>query len=282
MSKKKDVPKPELAKSTGTKKANRSPKVDRRKTPAIKFTAEQLNVISACEEKLGYQFSNKSILFEALTHASFAEKRINSYERMEFLGDSILGFVVCEYLFQQFPSWNEGDLTKVKSIVVSRQTCSIIGAELGLADYLSVGKGIGSKGTVPRSLLANVFEATIAAMYLDGGLRVVRKFLKPIVKKHVVTAVGGGLEVNYKSELQQYSQKRFGVPPAYLVLGSSGPDHEKQFQIAAQVLKRVFAPAWGKNKKEAEQRAAANALAIIAGRDAPFTGATTLENLGNG
>jgi ribonuclease III len=239
-----------------------------------RLSVQQLKVISACEAKLGYEFSDKLLLFEALTHASFAEKRINSYERMEFLGDSILGFVVCEFLFQQFPDWNEGDLTKVKSNVVSRQTCSIIGSELGLGEFLSVGKGIGTTGAVPRSLLANVFEATIAAIYLDGGLKAIRKFLKPIVKTHVASAVGGGLVVNYKSELQQYSQKRFGVPPAYLVLGSAGPDHEKQFQIAAQVVKRIFEPAWGKNKKEAEQRAAANALATISGKAAPFAGSS--------
>lgn len=270
MAKKTDVRNAESIKSPEPKKVNRTARLKRSVALPTKFSAEQLRVIIACEEKLGYQFSDKSILFEALTHASFAEKRINSYERMEFLGDSILGFVVCEYLFQQFADWNEGDLTKVKSIVVSRQTCSIIGAELGLAEYLSVGKGIGSKGTVPPSLLANVFEATIAAIYLDGGLKAVRKFLKPIVKTHVASALGGGLVVNYKSELQQYSQKRFGVPPAYLVLGSAGPDHEKQFQIAAQVLKRIFEPAWGKNKKEAEQRAAANALATIGGQPVPF------------
>jgi ribonuclease-3 len=235
-----------------------------------KLTSEQLVMIEGCENKLGYCFDDKTILFEALTHASFAEKRINSYERMEFLGDAILGFVVCEYLYQKFPEWNEGDLTKVKSNVVSRQTCSKIGSELGLAEFLSVGKGIGIRGSVPQSLLANAFEAMIAAIYLDGGLKSVRKFLKNIVKSHVDEAIGGGLVVNYKSDLQQYAQKRFGIPPAYLVLGSAGPDHEKRFHVAAQVLKRVFEPAWGKNKKEAEQRAAANALATIAGLTPPF------------
>jgi ribonuclease III len=238
--------------------------------PPIKLSADQLTMIAGCENKLGYSFEDKTTLFEALTHSSFAEKRINSYERMEFLGDAILGFVVCEYLFQKFPEWNEGDLTKVKSNVVSRQTCSMIGRELGLAEYLSVGKGIGIKGTVPQSLLANAFESIIAAIYLDGGLKAVRRFLKPIVETHVASAVGGGLDVNYKSDLQQYAQKRFGMPPAYMVLGSAGPDHEKRFHIAAQILKRVFEPAWGKNKKEAEQRAAANALAIIAGKDPPY------------
>lgn len=265
---KKKVPSRNDQKETPVKRTR--PRARVKTDPSLKLSFEQLKMIEGCEAKLGYSFEDKNILFEALTHSSFAEKRINSYERMEFLGDAILGFVVCEYLFQKFTEWNEGDLTKVKSNVVSRQTCSMIGSELGLAEYLSVGKGIGVKGSVPQSLLANAFESIIAAIYLDGGLKTVRKFLKPIVVTHVATAVGGGLDVNYKSDLQQYSQKRFGIPPVYVVLGSAGPDHEKRFHIAAKILKRVFEPAWGKNKKEAEQRAAANALAIIASKDPPY------------
>ncbi len=235
------------------------------------FTSEQQKVFENCEASLGYTFNDRSILFEALTHTSYAEKRLNSYERMEFLGDSILGFVVCEYLYQTYPDWDEGDLTKIKSAVVSRDTCSSAGEKLGMADFIAVGKGIGMRGAVPRSLLANAFEAMVAAIYLDGGLETAREFLMPLVRLQVAEAVGGGLIVNYKSDLQHYVQRRFGVPPNYLVLGHSGPDHERQFQIAAQVIKRVFEPAWGKNKKEAEQRAAANALAIISGKLPPFT-----------
>ncbi len=234
------------------------------------LTGSQLEIIERCESRLGYQFRDKTFLYEALTHASIADTRLNSYERMEFLGDSILGFAVCEYLYQKFPDWLEGDLTKVKSNVVSRQTCGTIGLELKLNELIVVGKGVGKQGNVPRSLLANAFESIVAAIYLDGGMEAVKEFLLPFVERHVESAVKGGLDVNYKSELQQYSQKRFGVPPNYNLLGQRGPDHEKLFQITAQIDKRVFAPAWGKNKKEAEQRAAANALAAIEGAELPF------------
>ena len=237
---------------------------------ADRLNSEQLVALAACEARLGYQFRNKSILFEAMTHSSFTDRRLSSYERMEFLGDSILGFTVCEYLFQKFPLWNEGDLTKIKSNVVSRHTCSVMGLELGLQEFLSVGKGVGASGKVPKSLMANAFEAALAAIYLDGGMAVAQSFLLPFIEKHVASAISGGLEINYKSALQQYSQKRFGIPPNYQVMGSTGPDHDKMFQIAAQVSKRFFEPAWGKNKKEAEQRAAANALAAIDGLPPPF------------
>jgi ribonuclease-3 len=236
------------------------------------LTDEQLETISRCEQRLGYEFDDKQYLFEALTHASVADTRLDSYERLEFLGDSILGFAVCEYLFQKFPDWLEGDLTKVKSNVVSRQTCGHIARELGLDEFIVVGKGVGKSGTVPKSLLANAFESVVAAIYLDSGIENVKSFLLPFIAEHVESAIRGGLEINYKSELQQYAQKRFGVPPHYNLLGSTGPDHDKSFQISAQIEKKSFPPAWGKNKKEAEQRAAANALAGIAGIDPPFAG----------
>lgn len=229
----------------------------------------QLAIAKEFENRLGYVFKDKSLMFEALTHASSVEKRLNSYERMEFLGDSILGFVVCEYLYSNFPQWDEGDLTKVKSNIVSRSCCATMGAELGLSDFLAVGKGIGAMKKVPGSLLANAFEALIAAIYLDGGVSPVRQFLLPLIEKQVAASADEDWIGNYKSELQHYVQKRFGIPPEYLELGSFGPDHQKQFRIAARVVKRVFQPAWGKNKKEAEQKAAANALAEIAGQPPP-------------
>ncbi len=234
------------------------------------LTPEELDSISLCEQNLGYVFKNKLFLFEAITHASVADTRLNSYERLEFLGDSILGFTVCEYLFKNFPDWLEGDLTKIKSNVVSRQSCAEIGRSLKIDDWLVVGKGVGTLGKVPKSLLANAFESVVAAIYLDGGLESVKSFLTPFIEQQVSAAVAGGLDINYKSELQQYAQKRFGLPPNYKMLNDRGPDHDKWFQVAAQIDKKSFAPAWGKNKKEAEQRAAANALAEIQGQVSPF------------
>lgn len=233
-------------------------------------TGSTAELVEACEEMLGYHFQNKNLISEAITHSSFAEKRVNSYERLEFLGDSILGFTVCEYLFHRYPNWLEGDLTKVKSNVVSRQTCTKIGLEMGIDRILVVGKGVGTLGRVPSSLVANAFESIVGAIYLDGGVESVRDFLMPLIEKHVDEAVAGRLEINYKSELQQYSQKRFSVPPNYRVVDDRGPDHEKEFLIGAIVHKQSFSPAWGSNKKEAEQRAAANALAELGGNAPPF------------
>jgi ribonuclease-3 len=239
--------------------------------PSSPLTTEELETLAKCEEHLGYSFKDKRYLFEAVTHASVANSRLKSYERLEFLGDSILGFIVCEYLFQNYKDWLEGDLTKVKSNVVSRQSCADIGYKLKIDEWLVVGKGVGTKGKVPKSLLANAFESIVAAIYLDGGLEPVKQFLLPIVAGQVEEALAGGLEVNYKSDLQQYAQKRFGLPPHYTLLDDHGPDHDKWFKVSAQIDKRTFGPAWGKNKKEAEQRAAANALAAINGNEPPFT-----------
>ena len=231
----------------------------------------QQSTIVRCEERIGYRFSDPKLLLEAVTHSSIADCRRDSNERLEFLGDSILGFVVCEYLFHRFPDLLEGDLTKIKSYVVSRRTCGQIGKEMDFASLLVVGKGIGSPGQVPASLLANAFESIVGAIYLDGGIAAATKFLMPHMERFVAEAVDGGLDINYKSELQQYAQKRFGLPPFYQLLSDSGPDHSKWFNVAAQVDKKVFQAAWGKNKKQAEQRAAANALAELAGKEIPYS-----------
>ena len=237
---------------------------------SVDLTTSQVDSVRKCESHLGYEFKNKQFLYHAITHASVANTRLMSYERLEFLGDSILGFVVCELLFQTHDDWLEGDLTKIKSNVVSRQSCAEIGRALKLDECLVVGKGVGSNGTVPKSLLANAFESIVAAIYLDGGWCAVKEFLIPLMEKQVAAAIQGNLDVNYKSELQQYAQKRFGLPPNYKLLADRGPDHDKWFLIAAQIEKKIFPSAWGQNKKEAEQRAAANALASIKGIEIPF------------
>ncbi len=239
---------------------------------ADQLSKAEKSIVERCELRLGYRFNDPSLIIEAVTHSSFADSRLNSYERMEFLGDSVLGFVVCEYLFHEFPEYLEGDLTKIKSNVVSRRTCAKIGRAMKLQELLVVGKGVGSSsGQVPASLLANVFESIVGAIFLDGGVTAARNFLMPFVVRHVEEADGGGLDVNYKSQLQQYAQKRFGLPPFYQLLADWGPDHSKWFNVSAQVNKKTFCPAWGKNKKIAEQRAAANALAELAGEEPPFS-----------
>jgi ribonuclease-3 len=234
---------------------------------AEELSPEQL---AQCEERIGYSFTDKSLLIAALTHASGALHRLKSNERLEFLGDAILGFVVCERLFQLFPEYLEGDLTKIKSIVVSRSTCAKISQDLELAEFLILGKGMTTNPRVPASLLSDVFESLTAAIYLDGGDPAVRVFINRFVGPEIEAAVAGEMGANYKSLLQQLAQRDFGTTPCYTLLDEKGPDHSKCFKIVAQVAGQRYQAAWGRNKKEAEQRSACNALSELKGEAAPF------------
>ena len=224
----------------------------------------------ACQTRIGYTFRDRSLLRAALTHASGADHRLASNERLEFLGDAILGAVVCEYLFQQYPEYLEGELTRIKSIVVSRQTCAKISQKLGMQEFLILGKGMTTHPSVPPSLLADVFESLVAAIYLDGGNEPAREFIERHVGPEVDLAVDGEVGGNYKSLLQHFAQREYGTTPVYLLLDEKGPDHSKCFKIAAQVGAERYHAAWGRNKKEAEQRAARNALSEIGGQAPPF------------
>jgi ribonuclease-3 len=236
----------------------------------LELEPEQPNQLKTCERRIGYTFNDRNLLRAALTHASGAEHRLASNERLEFLGDAILGAIVCELLFQQFPEFLEGDLTKLKSIVVSRQTCARISEALGMQEFLILGKGMTTHPSVPPSLLADVFESLIAAVYLDGGNQAVREFVLRYVGPEIELAAGGELGGNYKSLLQQLAQREFSTTPTYQLLDEKGPDHSKCFKIAAQVGNARYSPAWGRNKKEAEQRAARNALSQLVGESPPF------------
>ncbi len=226
--------------------------------------------IATCESRIGYTFRDKSMLLAALTHASGALHRLKSNERLEFLGDAILGFVVCERLFQTYPEYLEGDLTKIKSIVVSRSTCAKISIELALNDFLILGKGMTTNPRVPPSLMSDVLESLIAGIYLDGGDAAAREFIIRFIGPEIDAAVAGELGGNYKSLLQQLAQRDFGTTPTYTLLDEKGPDHSKCFKISAQVGPQRYQPAWGRNKKEAEQRAACNALSEISGEAIPY------------
>ena len=189
---------------------------------------------------------------------------------MEFLGDAILVAVVCELLFVQYPDYLEGDLTKIKSVVVSRQTCAKISEALGMQEFLVLGKGMTTHPSVPPSVLADVFEPLVAAIYLDGGDAASREFLIRFMGPEIELAATGELGGNYKSLLQQLAQRENGSTPTYQLLDEKGPDHSKCFNVAAQLGKSRFQPAWGRNKKEAEQRAARNALAELNNEPVPF------------
>ncbi len=221
---------------------------------------EPETALERCEERIGYRFNNRSLLRSALTHASGAQHRLASNERLEFLGDAILGAVVCEHLFRRFPEYLEGELTKIKSIVVSRATCAKISSRLGLEEFLILGKGMTTHPTLPLSLLADVFESLVAAIYLDGGAAAAEEFIQRHMADEIELAAGGDHGGNFKSILQQVAQREYGTTPTYHLLDEKGPDHSKCFKISAQIGRNRYQPAWGRNKKEAEQRAARNAL----------------------
>lgn len=216
--------------------------------------------LTACQERIGHQFRDVSILHAALTHASGAAHRLASNERLEFLGDAILGFIVCDTLYRIFPESLEGDLTRIKSVVVSRETCGRISEQLGLTDFLIVGKGLAVNSAVPVSVLSDLFESVVAAIYLDGGIEPARRFVSRWMEPEIAQVSSGAQGANHKSLLQQLSQRDFGVTPTYEVMEESGPDHSKSFHVSAFIGERRYTPAWGRNKKEAEQRAASNAL----------------------
>jgi len=188
---------------------------------------------------------------------------------MEFLGDAILGAVVCEQLYHRFPDFLEGDLTKLKSVVVSRLTCAKISRQLGFADFLILGKGMTTSPDVPMSVLADVFESLVAAIYLDGGNDAAADFIKRHMTEEIELAAAGETGNNFKSQLQQFAQREHGVTPTYQLVDEKGPDHCKCFKISAQVGRQRFPAAWGRSKKESEQRAAHNAMSMLEGGTAP-------------
>jgi ribonuclease III len=227
-------------------------------------------VLDECQAAIGYQFNKPELLRAALTHTSGANTRQASNERMEFLGDSVLGLVTCEQLYLRFPDYQEGDLTKIKSVVVSRRTCARFSKALNLGDYLFLGKGMHLHTAVPASLLADVYESLVAAIYLDGGLEAARTFILRHLGPEIEEVAEGAHGGNFKSLLQQVAQREFNATPQYVMLDEKGPDHSKCFKIAAVIGRHTYAGAWGRNKKEAEQRAAMNALAQVNGDPVPF------------
>jgi ribonuclease-3 len=234
-------------------------------------TSREAEILEECQKAIGYQFRQPELLRAALTHASGADTRLASNERLEFLGDAVLGLVTCEQLFLRFPDYEEGDLTKVKSVVVSRRTCARMSRLLNLGDYLFLGKGMHVHTAVPASMLADVFESLVAAIYLDGGLEAAKRLILKYVGPEIEEMAEGQHGGNFKSVLQQVAQRELGDTPQYLLLDEKGPDHSKCFKIAASIGRHTYAAAWGRNKKEAEQKAAMNALAQIKGEPAPFT-----------
>lgn len=230
----------------------------------------EAEILEDCQASIDYRFRQPELLRASLTHASGANTRLASNERMEFLGDAIIGYIVVEQLYLRFPDSQEGDLTKIKSVVVSRRTCARMSKQLKLGEYLFLGRGMGANGVIPSNILADVFESLVAAIYLDGGMEAAKPFILRMMGPEIEEVAEGASGGNFKSVLQQAAQREFNVTPLYVMLDEQGPDHSRCFKIAAQIGRQTYAGAWGVTKKEAEQRAAMNALAQINGDPIPF------------
>lgn len=218
------------------------------------------DALNRCQDAIGIRFKDPSLLESALTHASIANSRLESNERLEFLGDSILGMVVCRYLYDTYPEYLEGELTKIKSAVVSGKTCAKVSEQIGLDDCLFLGNGISARAKLPTSVMAAVFESLVAAVALDAGPDVAREMILRYMIPFIDIAAACEHQQNFKSQLQHYSQKELGITPAYELLDEKGPDHSKCFEVAVRIGSQRFPGAWGPSKKEAEQKAAFAAL----------------------
>lgn len=225
--------------------------------------AEDLRRLEACESRVGYTFKNPDHLLQALTHSSIKTIDQPCNERMEFLGDSILGLIITEFLFNFFGDRTEGELTQIKSVVVSTQTLAQESERLELDVAFQVGKGVTNRKKLPPSLMANVFEAVVGAIYLDGGLEAARDFCLRNLYHRIVEVQQNRHALNYKSLLQQHLQKLDGKTPTYKVMSESGPDHHKTFMVQAMAGKQKLGVGHGNNKKEAEQSAAEDSLRML-------------------
>ncbi len=213
------------------------------------------------ENKINYKFKKKELLIYALTHSS-KEKNSNSkshFERMEFLGDAVLNMVVTEKLFKEFPDLREGDMSKKKSKLVSRKFLAVKAIELNLQDYIAFGRAIGDK-TGKRTILGNTMEALIAAIYLDSGIIEAKKFIHRFILHDFKDFLEEDFLKNYKSIIQEYTQKKYHRVPVYKLVKMQDLGHDKIFTISISINGEIVAYGEGKNKKSAEQDAAKNAL----------------------
>ncbi|MBI4697527.1 MAG: ribonuclease III [Nitrospirae bacterium] len=225
--------------------------------------------IQQLEEKIGYTFKRKALLEEAITHKSFAKEKSGELsvfnERLEFLGDAVLELIICDYLVKSYPEFTEAELSKVKSYAVQESTLASVAAGLDLGSYLYLGKGeMASGGKDKPSILANAFEAVLAAVYLDSGLKNVREIALKNLEDRIKTLISGNLIFDFKTRFQEVVQEKFGILPKYRVHKEEGPEHRKIFEIEAYIKNDLFGRGKGKSKKEAAQKAAEAALKKIA------------------
>lgn len=221
--------------------------------------------MTTLEEKLGYTFQDPSLLDNALTHSSRANEsrgKLQSNERLEFLGDSILGMVVAEHLYRSHPDLPEGDLTRTRAALVCEESLVEVAHDLGLGKYLRLGKGESAGGGRDRpSIQADAVEAVLASIYLDGGIGSARKFIQKFILSREVAGLAKPLD--HKTALQEMVQRESGQVLQYRLTGEEGPDHNKRFFVEVTLNGQSVGTGSGRSKKEAEQMAAAAAIETL-------------------
>ncbi len=215
--------------------------------------------LSKLEDIIGYSFSNKQLIIEALTHKSY--KKPYNNERLEFLGDAVLDLIVGEYLYVKFPNKDEGTLSKIRASLVNEGGFAKLAKVLNLGDFLFLSSAEeNNKGRTKKSLLSNAFEALMGAVYLEAGLEKSREIAIKLLEDNYPKIDLDSLCKDYKTSLQELTQAIYGTTPTYTLIGSTGPDHDKVFEIAIVLNNKEIAKAKGKSKKEAQQDAAKIAL----------------------
>lgn len=215
------------------------------------------------EQCIGYCFRDPSLPVMALSHSSYANEILHdglkSYERLEFLGDSILGFVTADFLYRTFPMLHEGELTKLRAELVCENSLSVVAAQLGLGEELLLGKGEEAGGGRKRvSIIADTVESLIAAIYLDGGYDPAKSFIYRFVLADVQAKIRDNAD--YKTKLQEIVQRKKDQTIVYRLIGETGPDHDKQFEVCVEINGIAFGTGCGTSKKRAEQAAARQAI----------------------
>ena len=221
--------------------------------------------LAALQQTLGISFNNLSLLEQALVHRSYINENpgftLAANERLEFLGDAILGLVVAEKLYQDFPQFSEGKMTKLRSALVSRDNLVRIARTLGLGSYLYLGKGEAAGGGKHKPAnLATALEAVIAAIFLDQGSAISRDFVLGLLNKELQRVVSQGIKTDYKSQFQELIQSKQQPTPAYHLVETAGPDHDRRFTVEVRIGNTVLGTGSGRSKKVAETEAARLAL----------------------
>lgn len=224
-----------------------------------------MDELRTLESRLGLSFKDKSLLSRSLTHRSYLNENpgrvLEDNERLEFLGDAVLDFLVGAYLYHRFPEMSEGELTSLRAALVRTETLADFARSLEIGRFLLLGLGEADSGGRDRTpILCAAFEALVGAIYLDQGLEAVRKLVEPLLDPALVAILDDSLHIDAKSEFQVWAQAQFNITPHYRVVGSAGPDHAKIFTVQVCVGDKVWGEGNGRSKQSAAQAAAASAL----------------------